>query len=40
MKIIKLEDPYSYNDTIKKCMDNNPSLVKIYHPQCIHCKNL
>lgn len=40
MKFIKLEHPYSYNDTIKNNMNTNPSLVKVYHPQCIHCKNL
>ena len=40
MKIIKLEHPYSYNDTIKNNMSSNPSLVKVYRPQCIYCKNL
>ena len=40
MKIIKLSHPSSCNNSVKMNMHKRPSLVKVYHPNCIHCKNL
>ena len=40
MRIIKLSHPQSCNNSVKNDMYKRPSLVKVYHPNCIHCRNL
>ena len=40
MKIIKLNHPHSCNDENKMNMYQRPSLVKVYHPNCRHCRDL